>query len=117
MKNDDVCEVHCIHEKSVNEVKSKMLEEKTFKRISEDFKILADPTRVKILYALSQMELCVCDIACIVSMTDSAVSHQLRLLRGRNMVKFQKVGKMAYYSLSDEHVIQLIKMETEHAEE
>ena len=70
-----------------------MLEEKTFKKISEDFKILTDPTRVKLLYALSQMELCVCNIACIVGMTDSAVSHQLRLLRGRDMVKFQKWGR------------------------
>lgn len=117
MKNDDVCEVHCIHKKSIREVKSKMLEEKTFKKISEDFKILTDPTRVKLLYALSQMELCVCNIACIVGMTDSAVSHQLRLLRGKNMVKFRKAGKMAYYSLADEHVIQLIKMETKHVEE
>lgn len=117
MKTDDVCEVNCIHEKSVKEVKSKMLEEKTFKKISEDFKILADPTRVKLLYALFQMELCVCDIACIVGMTDSAVSHQFRLLRGRGMVKFRKAGKMAYYSLADEHVIQLIKMETKHVEE
>lgn len=69
------------------------------------------------MYALFQMELCVCDIACIVGMTDSAVSHQLRFLRGKNMVKFQKAVKMAYYSLADEHVIQLIKMETEHVEE
>lgn len=117
MKSEDVCEIRCIHEKSVIEVKSKMLEEKIFQKISEDFKILGDPTKVKILYALSQRELCVCDLASIIRMTDSAISHQLRLLRGRNMVKFRKEGKMAYYSLADEHVIQLIKMESEHAEE
>lgn len=117
MKSDDVCEIKCIHENSVLEVKSKMLTEEDFQKIAGDFKIISDPTRVKILYALSQRELCVCDLAAILEMKDSAVSHQLRLLRERNLVKFRKDGKMAYYSLSDEHVMELIKMGSEHAKE
>lgn len=117
MKNSDLCEIRCIHEDAVKDVKSKMLHENTFQKISEDFKILGDKTRIKILYALSQKELCVCDLSSIMGMTDSAVSHQLRLLRKSNMVKFRKEGKMAYYSLVDEHVVQLIKISREHAHE
>ena len=117
MESEGICEVKCIHEDSVREVKSKMLSEETFQGIASDFKMLGDPTRVKILHALSKKELCVCDLAAIMGMTDSAISHQLRLLRERNMVKFRKRGKMAYYQLADEHVIQLIRMESEHARE
>jgi ArsR family transcriptional regulator, lead/cadmium/zinc/bismuth-responsive transcriptional repressor len=117
MKGEDVCEIECINEKTIELVKSKMLVDETFQRIANDFKIISEPTRVKILYALSQKEICVCDLAALLGMTASAVSHQLRLLRERNLVKFRKEGKMAYYSLADEHVIQLIKMGSEHAQE
>ncbi|AXV38078.1 MAG: transcriptional regulator [Methanobacterium sp. BRmetb2] len=117
MKNSDVCEIRCIHEESVKEVKANMLKESLFQKISDDFKTLGDKTRIKILYALSKKELCVCDLSAIMEMTDSAISHQLRLLRKSNMVKFRKEGKMAYYSLVDEHVLQLIKMGHQHAEE
>ena len=117
IESEGTCEVKCIHEDSVREVKSKMLSEETFQGIASNFKILGDPTRVKILHALSKDELCVCDLAAILGMKDSAICHQLRLLRERNMVKFQKKGKMAYYQLADEHVIQLIRMESEHARE
>jgi DNA-binding transcriptional ArsR family regulator len=117
MKGEDVCEFECINEKTIKLVKSKMLVDETFQRIANDFKIISEPTRVKILYALSQKEICVCDLAGLLGMTASAISHQLRLLRERNLVKFRKEGKMAYYSLADEHVMQLIKMGSEHAQE
>jgi DNA-binding transcriptional ArsR family regulator len=116
MKNDDVCEIHCINENSVREVKSQMLQDETFHRISDNFKVLSDPTRVKILYALIQKEICVCDLAAVLKITDSAVSHQLRLLRHQNMVKFRKEGKMAYYSISNDHIIKMIKMASANAE-
>jgi len=113
MKGEDVCDVQCINEDSVKEVKSQMLDDETFQMISDNFKVLSDPTRLKILYALILKEVCVCDLAAALEMTDSAISHQLRLLRHRNLVKFRKKGKMAYYSISDQRVIDMIQMESE----
>ncbi|MBI4813230.1 MAG: winged helix-turn-helix transcriptional regulator [Methanobacterium sp.] len=113
MKGEDVCDVHCINEDSVKDVKSQMLDDETFQMISDNFKVLSDPTRLKILYALILKEVCVCDLAAALEMTDSAISHQLRLLRHRNLVKFRKKGKMAYYSISDQRVIDMIQMESE----
>jgi len=110
MTERDVCEVKSVNKKAVEEVKSKMLEDITVLRVAEIFKILADSTRVKILYALSRRELCVCDLAALLGMTHSAVSHQLRLLRNFNLVKYRRGGKNVYYSLADEHVIRLIDM-------
>ncbi len=116
MKNNDICDIQCINENSVMGVRSQMLQEETFQTISDHFKVLSDPTRVKILYALLQKEICVCDLAAVLEMTDSAVSHQLRLLRDKNLVKFRKEGKMAYYSISNPYIIELIKMGSENAE-
>ena len=117
MSRKDVCEIEYVNKETVREVKSRMLENKIILKIANGFKILGDPTRVKILYALSQKELCVCDLAVLLGMTHSAVSHQLRLLRNTNLVKFRKEGKIVYYSLADEHVIKLIDMGIEHAKE
>jgi DNA-binding transcriptional ArsR family regulator len=117
MNDDYKCEVDLADESSVKEVKSKMLKDEIFLKISDDFKIFSDPTRVKILYALSQKELCVCNLASLLEMTHSAVSHQLRIMRNSNLVKFKKVGKNVLYSLKDEHVTIMLKMGLEHATE
>ncbi len=117
MKMNDVCEERCIHEETVRKVKDKMLREEVFSHVSNDFKMLGDLTRMKMLFALSREELCVCDLASILNLSESAISHQLRLLRSHNMVKYRRDGKMAYYSLSDQHVVQLLKMGVEHAQE
>ena len=117
MTKKDVCEIQYVNKKAVAEVRSRMLNNKLTFKVAGSFKILGDPTRVKILYALSQKELCVCDIAALLGMTHSAVSHQLRLLRSSNMVKFRKQGKIVYYSLADGHVIKLIDMAIKHAKE
>ena len=117
MSKKDVCEIEFVNKKAVREVKSRMLDDAVILKIVNSFKILGDPTRIKILYALSQTELCVCDLAALLEMTHSAVSHQLRLLRNTNLVKFQKEGKIVYYSLADDHVIRLIDMGIEHAKE
>lgn len=77
-------------------------------RVTEVFKVLNDPTRVRIVYALSQTELCVCDLAALVGISVSAISHQLRLLRALQMVKYRKSGRLAYYSLADEHTVSLL---------
>ena len=117
MTKKDICEVEYVNKKSVQKVKSKMLHEKIILRVTDNFKILGDSTRIKILFALSQKELCVCDLSVLLKMTQSAISHQLRLLRNFNLVKFRKKGKIVYYSLSDEHVIKLIEMGVKHAKE
>ena len=117
MEDKDTCEIVCVHEEDVNEVKSKMLEDELLFEVSDNFKIFGDSTRIKILYALSQRDLCVCDLAAVLDMSQSAISHQLRVLRTKNLVKFRKKGKMAYYFLADEHVVAMIELGVEHTKE
>lgn len=117
MKENDVCEIEFIHEESVKQVKSNMLDEEILLDVSDNFKVFGDLTRLKILHALYQRELCVCDLAAVLEANQSTISHQLRVLRGKNLVKFRKDSKMAYYSLADEHVVKIIEMGVEHATE
>ena len=112
-----ICEANCVNEKAIQEIKEKMPEDRIVLKIANISRILGDPVRIKILLALSQRELCVCDLASLLNMTQSAVSHQLRLLRNTNFVKYRKEGKSVYYSLADKHVMKLIEMEVEHAKE
>jgi len=116
-KEEDTCQVKIINKEKVNKVKKQLMKEDTFLEISETFKTLADKTRVKILHALSKEELCVCDISAVVEMTMSLVSHQLRILRDKKLVKYRKQGKSIYYSLDDHHIEQLLKMAFEHVNE
>lgn len=116
-EKDDVCEVVFVNEEAVKAVKSSLPENDVISKTTNYFKVLGDPTRVKILCALSKKELCVCDLAALFEMTHSAISHQLRVLRDINFVKFRKEGKIVYYSLADEHVVKLIDMGIEHARE
>jgi DNA-binding transcriptional ArsR family regulator len=90
---------------------------KILSELANTFKVLGDPTRVRILYALSIEELCVCDIAALIEASQSAISHQLRLLRSAKLVKFRKEGKMAYYSLDDDHIRNLFKEGIQHVEQ
>ena len=115
--NDGMCEIQEANEKIVEEVKSQMLKDNLIIGITNLFKAVGDPTRLKILFALSKKPLCVCDLAVLLGMEHSAISHQLRVLRDKNLVKFKKEGKMARYYLKDEHVVILIKVAVEHAEE
>ena len=85
--------------------------------LAEFFKVFADSTRMKIIYALMEKELCVCDIAKIVGTTQSAISHQLRVLKQSKLVKFRKEVKELYYSLDDDHIIEIVKKGREHIEE
>jgi DNA-binding transcriptional ArsR family regulator len=114
---DDTCDIEEPDEEIVNELKSKMLEDNIILKTTEGFKTISDPTRLKILYALSIKDLCVCDLALLLDISQSAISHQLRVLRDKNMVSFKKEGKMARYYLSDDHIINFIKMGIEHAQE
>ena len=101
----------------INKLKKSMLEEDTIIDIAELFKVFADSTRMKIIYALLEEELCVCDIANICGTTQSAISHQLRLLKQSKLVKFRREGKTIFYSLDDEHIEQIGKKGSEHIEE
>ncbi|MCL1987475.1 MAG: metalloregulator ArsR/SmtB family transcription factor [Firmicutes bacterium] len=109
---DSYCTV--IHQDVVNNVSAKMLEEENFYELSNFFKLFADNTRLKILWALSCEDMCVCDIAALLNMTKSAVSHQLKLLRLANVVKFSKQGKVVYYSLVDCHIKDIFDKGLEH---
>ena len=101
---EEVCEIAFIDKKKVSSVKKKMDSESTIQHLAETFRVLGDPTRTKIIFALSQEELCVCDIANLLGATKSTVSHQLRILRNMKLVKYRKDGKMAFYSLDDDHI-------------
>ncbi|WP_196605241.1 ArsR/SmtB family transcription factor [Pectinatus haikarae] len=98
----------------INKSKLHLLDEKTTGHLADTFKILGDPTRIKILTILSNDEMCVCDIAATLQMGQSAISHQLRLLRGARLVKFRREGKEAWYSLDDNHVVILLKQGLQH---
>ena len=98
-------------------MKIKMPRDEMIYDLAEFFKVFADSTRMKIIFALMENELCVCDIANIVKTTQSAISHQLRLLKQSKLVKFRKEGKVVYYSLDDEHISQIVKKGREHIEE
>lgn len=105
------------HKKKVRAVQRVMKSEDIFENLSETFKALGDHTRVKIIYALAQEELCVYCIAKVLNMSDSAISHQLRILRNIKLVKHRKEGKMVHYSLDDDHIRHLLKDGLEHVEE
>ncbi len=114
MKKNETCNCNIIHEDVVAAVMEEMISPETITSISTLFKILGDPTRVKIVWALEQHELCVCDIAATLDMTKSAISHQLALLRKHNIVKTRREGKQVFYSLDDEHVTSIIEMAKTH---
>ena len=111
---DDTCDKTVLHEKPIRRAKEQLMSENTYMELSETFKIFGNPTRLKILSLLSVEDLCVCDICEILNMSQSAVSHQLRTLRSKNLVKYTKEGKQARYSLADKHVVQILKIGIEH---
>lgn len=114
---EGICEISVIHEDVVDKVKKKMVSDELIYDLAELFKVFADSTRMKIIYALMEDELCVCDIANIVGTTQSAISHQLRILKQSKLVKYRKDGKVVYYSLDDDHIEQIVKKGCEHIEE
>lgn len=106
-----------LHEALAKKVKNKMLSDDILFDIAEVFKIFGDSTRMKIIYALKLSELCVCDLAYITNSSQSAISHQLRILKQAKLVKARKEGKVVYYSLKDEHIVKLFEIGREHIEE
>ncbi|HMM21371.1 MAG TPA: metalloregulator ArsR/SmtB family transcription factor [Selenomonadales bacterium] len=110
----DVCEELCEHPQAICLARADMVPEALAQQVTDMFRLLGDITRFKILQALSKRELCVCDIAAVVQMGQSAVSHQLRLLRSARLVKYRKEGTMACYSLNDHNVATLLQYGVDH---
>ena len=113
----DHCEITQVHQGAVDQVRQVLPSEDTLYDLTELFRIFGDSTRIRILYVLFESEMCVCDIAQLLGMTQSAISHQLRVLRSSKLVKFRRDGKTLYYSLADEHVCRIISQGMEHVEE
>jgi len=111
------CFCDVIHEDIVNTVKGKMPKEETLYDLAELFKVFGDSTRIKILWALDEAEMCVCDIAVLLNMTQSAISHQLRVLKQAKLVKSRREGKIVYYALNDDHVRQIFDQGLAHINE
>lgn len=111
------CNCEVIHEEVVNKVRKKMPKEETLYDLAELFKVFGDSTRIRILWALDEAEMCVCDIACLLNMTQSAISHQLRVLKQAKLVRSRKEGKVVYYSLDDEHVRMIFDQGLAHTSE
>lgn len=110
----DCCEAAEIHQDTVEKLKEELPPEELLYDLAELFKVFGDSTRIKILYALFESELCVCDIAQALGLTQTAVSHQLRVLKANKLVKFRKEGKNVFYSLDDDHVRRIIGQGMEH---
>ena len=113
-KNEIICDCNIIHQDVVNKTLKEMEKDELLTKLAEFFKILGDTTRVKILNALDKNEMCVCDIANVLNMTKSSISHQLSVLRKNGIVKYKKIGKEVFYSLDDEHVKQVFEVGIEH---
>jgi len=104
MKEQYTCDTVFVHEDTVKEVQSEIISKDFSETLSRFFKAIADPTRMKILYALKKHELCVCDISVILNMTQSAISHQLKFLKDVDLVRTRRDGKTRFYRLADDHV-------------
>lgn len=111
------CDCEMIHDDVVDSVRGMMPPSDDFFMLANLYKMFSDPTRVKILWALHCSDMCVCDLAVLLNMTKSAISHQLKSLRLTNLVKFQKQGKVVYYSLADEHVKDIFEQGFAHIHE
>jgi DNA-binding transcriptional ArsR family regulator len=110
----EICAEKCINEKKVRQTVKTIPQPEIIEQMVDIFKAMGDPSRLKIVLALLNQEHCVCDIAVICNQTDSAISHQLRILRTMKIVKTRREGKSIYYSIDDDHVISLINMSLDH---
>ena len=113
-KNAPVCEYLHVHEDAVAKVLSLLPEDERLYDLAELFRMFGDTTRIKILYVLFESELCVCDIAKLLGLTQSAVSHQLRILKDAKLVRFRREGKTVFYTLDDDHVRSILELGMEH---
>lgn len=111
------CDQHLVHLEQVRQVQSEVMPIDRAQQMAEFFSALADPNRLRLMSALAHRELCVCDLAAAVKVSESAVSHQLRILRSQRLVKYRREGRNVYYSLADRHIINLYTEVSEHLRE
>lgn len=115
--NEETCLQNVIHQEVVEKVQQTIPQDDSLSQVAELFKVLGDRTRTRILHALFEAEMCVCDLAYLLGMTQSSISHQLRVLKQAKLVKNRKEGKVVYYSLADHHVIHIFEQAFEHVNE
>ena len=113
----DICERRIIHEDRLEKARTMLPAQDEIERMAELFKAMADPGRVQILMALDVQEMCVCDLAALLGVSESAASHQMRILRTMNLVKNRREGQVLYYRLVDDHVMQLVRVARDHVSE
>ena len=116
-RNENTCDCNIVHEESIEHVRKEIASSEELAKMTKLYKVFGDSTRLNILAALNCHEMCVCDLAVLMNMTKSATSHQLRILRENNLVRFEKVGKHSYYSLADEHVRDILDIALDHVNE
>lgn len=116
-ESQDQCEVRCVNGRKVQQMRKLMKPAPAVVSLAETFKVLGDPTRLRIAYALSRDELCVCDLAAVLGVSQSVVSHSLRALRQMRLVRYRKQGKIAYYALDDDHIGSLVAEGFRHVDE
>jgi ArsR family transcriptional regulator, lead/cadmium/zinc/bismuth-responsive transcriptional repressor len=114
---DDVCQTRCVHPEAIQAALNNAPDSETIEDLAAFYKLFADPTRLRIIHALHAAEMCVCDLSEALSMTPSAASHQLRLLRAAKLVKYRRQGKKAFYSLDDEHIALILQAGLDHVRE
>ena len=117
MNDVECCEENCIHAELLKKAREKMPDEDELYDLAELFKVFGDSTRIRILFVLFEAEVCVCDLAKVLNMTESAISHQLRILKANKLVNSRREGKSVFYSLADGHVRTIIAQGREHIEE
>jgi len=118
MATADLAACEAVHDpRTLQRVRERMVDADTASALAETFKMLGDPTRVRVLNALAQEELCVCDLASLLGSSESAVSHQLRLLRSARLVRTRRSGRLIFYTLDDDHIRQLFALGLEHVTE
>lgn len=114
--SSDVCEIELVDEETVKSVQRALKSDQVMRHLAEIFSVISDPTRIKLVFALAKAELCVCDLARLLCITRSGVSHQLRILRSHRLVKYRKAGKLAYYSLDNRHIEKILEEGLRHVE-
>lgn len=114
---DDACDVFHAHPDVIARVRTHLMRPRSVSALAETFRTLGDPNRLRILDALGRAELCVCDLAALLQLGESAVSHQLRLLRSLRLVRARREGRMVFYTLDDEHITRLLAQGLEHVQE
>ena len=113
----EYCSCNVLHKEVVENVKNKLPKEETLYDLAELFKVFGDSTRIKIICSLFESEMCVCDLSVLLNISQSAISHQLRVLKSARLVKFRRAGKVIYYSLDDEHIKQIFDAGLHHITE